>query len=191
MKFWIILFGIVLVLGIGSFVILGNLHTDDHLTTSQKEKALYGLLGHAPVVSPPDHTTWKTYTSPVMTFDYPGWASINTADNIAAKKNARSLDSFHFTLLDQHITATLAVSGQLSIATVSGDSGVHIRLADPDYTPVGSVSATKAEFFNATGEERSLFVLQQDKEYTIVVSGGKDEDNKAIFERITSSFVLR
>ncbi len=189
MKFWGIVIGIVAIVGIAGFVFLSNLHNGEVITASQKQKALTNLLGRAPILTPTDHTSWKVYKSKVVSFLYPAWARIDSGDNASAKKDALTVDSFHFTLLDQHMTGIVSVTRRLSVSTVSDDPGASLRLHDPSYTPVGSVTVTTAQFINTGNTERSFFVFTKGNVYALVISGGGDSDNKDIFEKVYSSLV--
>ena len=174
-------------LGLAGFIILSNFHNGEALTASQKQKALTDLLGRAPITTPVDHATFKMYSSSVVGFLYPAWATINTNDNIAAKRDPLTVDSFHFTLPDEHMTGIVSVTRRLTIAQVADDPGVGLRLHDATYTKIGSISATTAEFMNADIDERSLFIFNENNVYALVISGGGDSDNEMLFERMKSS----
>lgn len=191
MKFWVIVLGIVGILGVFGFLILNNLHAGDNLTASQKQRALTNLLGRAPILSSVDHTIWKTYTSSLVSFVYPSWATVYTKDNTDAKKLSDVADSFHFGLLDQHIEGIVAVTNRPSFSQVSDEPAVTLRLHDSSYLVVSSPSATTVQFMkNADTLERSAFILKNGKIYSLIVSGGGDSDNKEIFEKIQASLQL-
>ena len=191
MKFWLIV-GIVVALGCAAgFLYLNNLHTGEAITPVEKEKALTHLLGRSPLLSPVDHSVWKLYESSAVLFRYPSWATVYVQDNSDAKKNPRIADSFHFGLLDQRITGAIMISRRPDFSHISEDPAVNLRLQDTDYTKEGTPSALSIQFFNASTQERSFFLLQHGKVGSLVVSGGSNGDNEKIFDTIYTSLIIK
>jgi hypothetical protein len=189
MKFWIILGVVVLIIVIIGFVFLSSLHSDTGFTPAEQHAALNHALGHVAQLTPTDHSTWNTYTSKFVSFSYPGWATIYTQDNEAAKKQKNILDSFHFELADMHINGIVSVISRPDFSQINEESGVQLRIHDTSYQVVGTISATRAGFTNTTLGEQSLFLLKNGRVYSLLLTGGVDDDRNTIFQKMLATLV--
>ena len=191
MKFWIGLGIVLLTIGIGGFVFLSHINDDSGLSVSQKQAALNKSLGQQAVLTSVDHNTWKTYESRVISFSYPGWASIYTKDNEIAKQQKIVLDSFHFQLADMHINGIVSVISRPDFSQIGSEPAVTLRENDKTYQMVGSASSTQVMFLNNSLGEQSFFLLKNGRVYSLVISGGSDDQRDTIFQKMKNSLLAK
>ena len=191
MKFWVGLGMIVLVVGIGGFIFLSHVNDDSGLSASQKQASLNKSLGQQAVLTSVDHSTWKTYESTVVSFSYPGWASVYTKDNDSAKQQKIILDSFHFQLADMHINSIVSVINRPDFSQISSEPGVTLRENDKSYQMVGSVSSTQVMFLNNSLGEQSFFLLKNGRVYSLIVTGGSIDVRNPIFQKMMTSLTAK
>lgn len=177
------------IIGVLGFVFLSFLHSNNDLNSSEKQIVLDHALGHAPQLTPIDHTSWKKYTSQFVGFSYPGWATIYAQDNAAAKQQKNMLDSFHFELADMHISGIVSIISRPDFSQINEEPGVQLRMNDKSYQAIGTISGTRVAFVNSTLGEQSVFLLENGRVYSLVLTGGVDDARQAIFQKMSATLI--
>lgn len=189
MKFWVILLGVLGILGISGFFVLNNLNSTGVLSKSARTKALQNVLGREVHLSSQDQTVWNTYKSKYIEFSYPSWAVIYTKDDEEAKKDGNNLDIFSFFLADWHITAVIQVIKFTERLTEF--PSVNLRLSQNDIYIVSKNSASEIDFSkDRDNVERSAFLLGNGDVVSVAVTGYSKSSVESIFTKIVSSLNL-
>lgn len=184
MKFWLIILGILGVLGILGFVILANLHSNEGLSSDQKEKALENLLGRSPRLTT-EPMEWAVHKGKVLTLQYPKGANIYSP----AKQSVNVIDSFSYSLPEEHILVT-AQAKKEDIQSLNEDGSVNLRINSSEYNIESSSPVPLCKHFTKTGEdeEESLFCLENGELISLVITGTNINNVHKYYSIIFPSF---
>jgi len=182
---------LVLLIAATGFYILDSLHNPGKsvLSASQKNKILVGILGRSPhLTETQTPTTWNVHTSRYISFSYPSWAKVYTADNAKAIKNGDSLDVLAFALLDERVTGVVNV---VSFAgSLSEYPGVSLRLQQKDiYIPIATLSGLDTIGFSKQDDksEKTLFIVKNGKIISVAVTGYSQDSVDKLFTPLVAS----
>lgn len=185
MKFWLIVLGLFIVVGVGSFIFFANFHKAENLTVAQKEKALENLLGRTPRLADKQPLTWEMHTGHFLHVAYPKGANVYPI----SKPTEIVLDNFSYSLADEFILVSAIVKATSS-TTVSDDSAVQLRMATSDYTVASTSPNPSCKVFIKGGEdpEESMFCLNNGRIGSLVVTGKNSENVDKYFSVLSTSF---
>lgn len=157
------------------------------LSAKDEAKALKSLLGRSPhLIADSVSQSWITHKSQYVQFEYPTRAKVYTEDNKKAVQKDAALDSFSFTLLDDHLYGVVQVisfEGRLSEY-----SAVNLRLLQNTlYTPLSSVSSSMDSVTFSKQQdmvEKSAFFQKQGKVVSVAITGYSGQKVDDLFQKI-------
>ncbi|HVZ66918.1 MAG TPA: hypothetical protein VG917_01520 [Patescibacteria group bacterium] len=198
MKGRVILIIIVGSILLASYLVLSKINqpTNINLSDNQKKYALQHVLGRPAVLSvTPDKEGNVTYKSSYMQFSYPARATIYNYRQAGYKGSSGLLDTFSIDIkVPRLIFSIEAFDKPVNVASVSDYPGARLRHDQPDLYKESKLSISGVDALVYTkdkeGAEKSGFLINGDRLYTISSTGTDPEEVNKLFDSITKTLVV-
>lgn len=171
---------VLILIFVGYFEIVSS--NSKGLTESEKMSILATTLNREVETNDPVAKPDSVVSGDEVSFELAGAFEPYLVDEESVRKNPQVVESYRFRSEMPTATAVIQVLRQQKVLKINEASGVSGRLANPDYQVLEVMWAGKRGLeFRKTkdGNEISVFVLNNEKIYSIVLLGNLDKIKEA------------
>jgi hypothetical protein len=159
------------------------------LSQEEKEASLTKLLGR-PLQQGPAQKKDVKFNGKYMNFTYPGSSVIYTYRQPGFNNDKTTLEYFSFDMKDTRLIFNYSVIQTINLKNVSDYPSVRVRQSQGEYQYSDfTLDGKKGILFirKDSQAEESLFILEGDRLYTILVAGSNFLNVDELFQKIIKS----
>ena len=193
MKKWILISVLILLLaGSGIAFYILSLPPKDSLSNGFKEEAVTRLLGRKAQLNPEVKTGNTQYKGKYISFKYPAKALIYAYRENSTSSTSASLEDFSFDIKQPKLVFNMTgVSKTSNSSTIEDYPAVRLRLQRSYEYTKSTFTMDKmrgvAFFKKENGGEKSGFILNDGKIYTISITGTSGREVEKLFSNIIAT----
>ncbi len=195
MKKWIVIgvIGLILIISGGIAFYLLSLPPKETMSKAAKEEAVTKLLGRKAQLDADNIPQGNTeYTGKYVSFTYPAKALIYEYKDPSFASNSSRLEDFSFDIKEPKIVFNMQIiSNSSQIATIDDHPSVKLRdLRSYEYKKSDITAGNmkgRAFYKKENGAEKTGFVLNKDKIFSISITGTSSDEVEKLFDAVIST----